>query len=62
MAMYWTCQYGANHDFGEQCDCKDEEQKRKEFFEKNIKINPKTGQLSLRFDGREAGYATKIVN
>lgn len=21
MARYWTCRYGANHDFGEKCDC-----------------------------------------
>ena len=21
MAKFWTCPYGANHDFGEECDC-----------------------------------------
>lgn len=31
MAMYWTCRYGANHDYGEKCDCREaaEEQRAK---------------------------------
>lgn len=37
MAMYWTCEYGANHDIGEKCDCamekEMEEKKRLSMFE-----------------------------
>lgn len=40
MAMYWTCQYGANHDFGEQCDCREEMEK-----ENSRRIN--SGLLSM---------------
>lgn len=28
MAMYWTCKYGANHDLGEKCDCREAEEQQ----------------------------------
>ena len=23
--MYWTCEFGSNHDHGERCDCQDDQ-------------------------------------
>lgn len=55
MAMYWTCRYGANHDFGEKCDCarvqKAEQEKKGYIF-----VEEKgTGQFSFNWKPEERG-------
>lgn len=49
MAMYWTCQYGANHDLGEKCDCESPVQRMQDFFKRNTRKNPRTGQYSFQW-------------
>ncbi len=55
MAKYWTCEYGANHDIGEACDCEKEMEAEKAFREQRMKgmvVPEKNGQLVLVFRGR----------
>ena len=52
MAMFWTCPYGANHDFGERCDCKPEKKtekllKKRPLLKKQLLVSEMDGQLSL---------------
>lgn len=62
MAYYNVCpRCGCNLDPGEKCDCEDEKEKQEDFFEKHIKMTPKTGQYSFLWDGKDTGYAKKIV-
>lgn len=60
MAMYWTCQYGANHDFGEKCDCEKEAGKKQEFFSRHLKMESRAGQLAFVFDSKEAGHEKQM--
>lgn len=63
MAFYNTCsRCGANLDPGEHCDCKTEDTRRQAFFQKNMKVNPKTGQYSFQWDRRDMRYAEKTVS
>ncbi|MEH2957795.1 hypothetical protein [Candidatus Merdisoma sp. JLR.KK006] len=49
MAFYRTCpKCGAALDPGEHCDCEKEAEKQEDFFEKQLRINPETGQYALR--------------
>lgn len=51
MAMYWTCEYGCNHDFGEKCDCLKEQEKsreaEKEKLEDILTVEPGTNQIRM---------------
>lgn len=60
MAMYWTCQYGANHDCGEKCDCGEEAKKTQDFFRKHLETEPRAGQLKFMFDGKDDSYENKM--
>lgn len=56
--QYYTCPIcKANLDFGEKCDCQSENEKRDEYYQRYIKIMPKTGQLTFNFDNEEVGNA-----
>ena len=48
MAMYWTCRYGANHDYGEKCDCEKEEEKQEKYI-KDIIVFDNDGQAVFSF-------------
>ena len=62
MAYFNVCpRCHATLDPGEKCDCEEEERQREEFFMRNIKEVPGTGQLSLRLEREGAGYAEKPV-
>lgn len=62
MAYFNVCpRCHATLDPGEKCDCEEEERQREEFFMRNIKEVPGTGQLSLRLEREGAGYAEKTV-
>lgn len=56
MAYYNVCPFcGSSLDPGEKCGCREEADRRKEIFEKNLKIEL-GGQFAFAFDGmREAG-------
>jgi len=51
MAMYWTCRYGANHDLGEKCDCREEEERAARM----IPLVREKGTNQLAFDWQEEG-------
>lgn len=61
MAMYWTCQYGANHDLGEKCDCESSVQRMQEFFNNTIRKNQRTGQYSFLW-AEEGLHAQKNIS
>lgn len=61
MPMYWTCQYGANHDYGERCDCEEEEKKQEEHFAKILRVDS-TGQISFLWNSKERDYAIKSIS
>ncbi len=49
MARYWTCGYGANHDFGEKCDCAEVSEQEDEKIGAPIEEEQGTGQFTLRW-------------
>lgn len=54
MAYYKICpRCGAHLDPGEPCDCELEENKRREFYSKNTKMNVETGQLAFQWNGED---------
>lgn len=57
MAYYWTCpNCGSNLDRNEKCDCKERKERKerkKEFFSKRLRMEPRTGQMSLVFEERK---------
>lgn len=61
MAYYNTCPLcGSNLDPGEPCDCKEEREKRMEYFSRNLREEPVIGQMAFAFSGREVvGYEKK---
>lgn len=65
MAYYNTCpNCGSNLDPSEKCDCENEkakEQERKrEFFDRHLKMESRAGQLAFAFDSREGSYEKKM--
>lgn len=65
MAYYNTCpNCGCNLDPGEKCDCGNEkakeQEKKREFFDRHLKMEPKAGQLAFVFDNREGSYEKKM--
>lgn len=65
MAYYNTClNCGCNLDPGEKCDCENEktkeQEKKREFFDRHLKMEPKAGQLAFVFDNREGSYEKKM--
>lgn len=63
MAMYKTCpRCGSNLDFGEKCDCENEDKQRSEVFLNHMKVNSKTGQFTFQWVNKEADYARKTVS
>lgn len=58
--MFWTCKYGANHDFGEQCDCAQEKEAEKQKIQALYKVG-KTGQFTFCFDEEEEKKREKAV-
>ncbi len=54
MARYWTCRYGANHDFGEKCDCAEAAERERKKQEQLIVKEKGTGQLVLRWPPERA--------
>lgn len=60
MAFYKTCpKCGSNLDPNEQCDCEQEEKRKKEFYAQSMRVSSKTGQLSFIFDRKDIGYVAK---
>ncbi len=49
MARYWTCRYGANHDFGEKCDCAETAEKEHKKREGLIVKEKKTNQYTFNW-------------
>ena len=49
MAMYWTCQYGANHDLGEKCDCAEAAEKERKKQEQLVVKEKGTDQYTFRW-------------
>lgn len=65
MAYYNTCpNCGCNLDPGEKCDCENEkakqQEKKREFFDRHLKMESKAGQLTFVFDNREGSYEKKM--
>ena len=61
MAYYNTCQNcGANLDPGEICDCENERERKREFFNRHLKTESKTRQLAFVFDDKEGSYEKKM--
>ena len=55
---YWTCPLcGSNLDRNERCDCESEkareQEKRREFFNRYLRMEPRAGQMSLVFEERK---------
>lgn len=47
MARYWTCRYGANHDFGEKCDCAEAAEKERKKQEQLVVKEKGTDQYTF---------------
>lgn len=65
MAYYNTCpNCGCNLDPGKKCDCENEkakeQEKKREFFDRHLKMESKAGQLTFVFDNREGSYEKKM--
>ncbi len=65
MAYYNTCpNCGSNLDPGEKCDCENEkakeQEKKREFFDRHLKMESRAGQLAFVFDSREGSYEKKM--
>lgn len=57
--QYRTCPFCKSHlDFGEKCDCRNEEKKQEEFYQSITGTEKGSGQMSFVF-GREAGYTAQ---
>lgn len=58
MAMYWTCEYGCNHDFGEKCDCLQEHLREREAEKKKLEdilsVEPGTNQIRMVWEHERA--------
>lgn len=53
MAYFRICpECGAHLDPDEKCDCRDQRKRTEQYFEKRIRADPGTGQMSFRFDGK----------
>ena len=60
MAYYRVCPgCGASLGPGEHCDCRQEERAARDRFMRNVKADPRTGQLSFVFGRRDGGYVAK---
>ena len=64
MAYYNTCpNCGSNLDPGERCECENEkakeQEKKQEFFNRHLKMEPGAGQLAFVFDSREGRHESK---
>lgn len=63
MAYYRTCPLcGSNLDPGEKCDCESEKSKREQFYMESTRMNPITGQMAFRWDGKDVLYETKVAD
>ncbi len=65
MAYYRTCpNCGCSLDPGERCDCESEkareQEKRREFFNRHLRMEPRAGQLAFVFDSREGSHEKKM--
>ena len=61
MAFYKICpDCGASLDPGEKCDCREEAEKKQEFFSQHLKMEPGARQLAFVFDSREGRYEKKM--
>lgn len=65
MAYYNTCpNCGCNLDPDEKCDCENEkakeQEKKREFFNRHLKMEQKSGQLAFVFDSRGDSYEKKM--
>lgn len=49
MARYWTCGYGANHDFGEKCDCAEVTEQGNKKMKPPIEEDQGTGQYTIHW-------------
>lgn len=50
MAFYSICPYcEATLDPGEKCDCREEAERKQEFFNQHLKTEPRAGQLAFVF-------------
>lgn len=59
MAYYNVCpNCGCNLDPGEKCDCQEEKEREREFFNRHLKMEPKARQLAFLFD-REVCHESK---
>lgn len=45
--MFWTCEYGASHDFGEKCDCEQERERERKHLEGLCIKDSKSNQYSF---------------
>lgn len=45
--MYWTCEFGANHDHGEKCDCRQEQEERERRIISMYRREKGTGQMTF---------------
>lgn len=62
MAYYNVCpNCGSNLDLGEKCDCEREIEKKQDFFNSHLKIEPKARQLAFVFDGKEPARESKFI-
>lgn len=51
MAFYRICpDCGASLDPGEKCDCRDEKERKQEFYSQHLKMEPKARQFAFVFD------------
>lgn len=60
MAFYKICpDCGTSLDPGEKCDCREEAEKKQEFFSRHLKMEPKARQLAFVFDSGEVRCESK---
>lgn len=62
MAYYNVCaRCGSNLDPGEKCECANKKKQHENYYQKIIKVTPKTGQMAFVFDSKEVGYERKTA-
>ena len=54
MAYYRICpNCGSSLDPGEKCDCKEEKERKREFFSKHLRVEPKDRQMAFALNTME---------
>ncbi|MGL5436623.1 MAG: hypothetical protein ACRDBO_14660 [Lachnospiraceae bacterium] len=48
--MYWTCEFGANHDHNEKCDCRKEQEEKER---KIVSMYKREGTGQMVFDWKK---------